>query len=468
MTEQSESAQLLSQYAADLRYEDIPSQVREHTKRCILDSLGVTIAAGTLGLGHTQLVELIKEGGGNKESTILSFGGKVPAWMAAFANGAMARAVNYDDNHDESIAHPSGVTLSSVLAVAERVGNVSGKDLITAVTLGNDITCRMGLSICQRPKGVNPEEWFLSAVNGTFGATVACSKVLRLDADKTRDALGIALFEASGTAECFTATGAVSMMRGMVTGFTAKSAVLAALMAEKGITGVKESLNGKAGLYNVYFGGDYHRDSLTGQLGKRFVSGEIAQKPWPTCRYIQSYIDNVIQLVREHNISGEDIKQIRPHVAGFIKTRCEPLEHQRRPENFNHAGHALPYLLAVAATKKRIRLKDLITELDDPRSLEMAQKVEPVYDERFDVHNRIGPSMVEIELNNGNSFSKELRIAYGHPQNPLSFQHLTDKFRDCVSFSKNPVAPEKVEETITLINRLEEIDDISRMIRLLG
>ncbi|MFC1798268.1 MmgE/PrpD family protein [Thermodesulfobacteriota bacterium] len=467
MHKRREASEILAQYTAKVRYEQIPSMVREATKKSILDTLGVTVAAGQLGLGHSLLVKLIKEGGGKKESTILSFGGKVPAWMAAMANGAMSRAMNFDDNHDESIAHPSGVTVPAALAVAERVGNVSGKDFITAVTLGNDISCRMGLSICRSVQGVDVEKWFMSSVHGVFGAAAACGKLLGFDAEKIQNTFGIALFESAGTAECFTASGSVSMMRGMVTGFTAKSAVLSALMTEKGITGVRESLDGKAGLHNVYFDGDYNRNALIRGLGKKFVSGDIAIKAWPTCRYTHSYIDNTLRLMRDHHIEHEAIKQIRIHVAGFVKTRCEPLEHQRRPENFNHAGHALPYLIALAATKRRIRLKDLLDDLENPQVLEMAQKVIPEYDERFDLQNRIGPSKVEVELKNGKSYSKQLRFAYGHPRNPLSWEDLIEKFRECISYSKKRLSKEKVDKFINELKHLEKLKDVRNLVQLI-
>ncbi len=303
-----DASRVLAQYAAKLRYEDIPLDAREAIKRSVLDTLGVAIAASTLGEGISQLVDLIKEGGGKSESTILAFGGKVPAWMAALANGSMVRALDYDDTHDGGLTHPSATTLPSVLAVAERLGVVNGKDFITAVALGNDITGRMGLSITKRPRGWKLD-WFLTTVHGVFGGAAACSKLLGLDVDRIQNAMGIALYDSAGTMEAFT-PGAAGMMTGMATGFSSKTAVISALMAQKGITGARNSLEGKAGLYNLYFEGDYNRDMLLGDLGQRFESANISIKPWPGVRYAHPYIDATLQLLREHDISSDDVKRI--------------------------------------------------------------------------------------------------------------------------------------------------------------
>jgi len=467
MEKKIEAAETLAQYAASLKYEDIPTEVRESAKRSILDTLGVAIAASTQGEGYRELVELIKDGSGTEESTILAFGGKVPAWMAAFANGAMARALDYDDTYDEAITHPSSTTVPATLAIAERLGKISGKELITAVTLGNDITSRMGLSICLRPRGWKPD-WFLTTVHGVFGATAACSKLLELDASKIQNALGIALYESAGTLEAFS-PGAAPMMTGMATGFTAQAAVFSALMAQRGITGARDSLEGKAGLYNVYFGGDYNRDVLIGNLGKKFGSAGISIKPWPGVRFINSYIDATLQLVREHDIASQDIRQITLFAAGWAQTLCEPLEMRRRPSTRDDANRSLPYLVAVAATKRKVTSKDLSPEaIKDPATLQFARRVTYKHDDRFGADNKIGPAMVGVELMNGKSYSKQLDIAYGHPRNPITWQDLTDKFRDCASSSAKPLSRQNIEKTIVMVSHLEEIDNVSQIIHTLA
>jgi 2-methylcitrate dehydratase PrpD len=455
-----EAAETLAQFAAGLKYEDAPIEVRQHTKRNILDTMGIIIAASTVAEGCKELVGLIRDGGGKEESTILGFGGKVPAWMAAFANGAMARALCYDDAHDDAATHPSSITVPVALAVAERVGTVGGKELITAVTLGNELICRMGLSVCLTPQGWGAD-WFLATVHGVFGGAAACGKLLGFDAGKMQNAFGIALFDSAGTMEAVN-PGSIATIGGMATGFTAKASVLSALMAERGIAGAKNSLEGKAGLYNVYFRGNYDRDVLLGELGNKFDCAGISIKPWPAVRNYHGYIEATLGLVREHDIPCQDIRQI----TVFIARAGERLQCQ--PAGPNAAVRCLPYLIAVAAAKRRVTIRDIAPEaLREPATLELAQRVIPQFDERFSITSRMGSGKVQIELRNGKSHSKELDIAYGHPQNPIAWQDLIGKFRECASYSAKPISKQNVEEVIDMVNHLEEIDSVSRVLQIL-
>lgn len=455
---EKEAAQLFAQYTVNLKYEDIPADVRESTKRSILDTLAVTVAGSSQNGQYRALVELIKDAGGKEESTILGFGYRVPSWMAAFANAALNRVLHYDDTYDEAVTHPSCTTVPAACAIAERKKNVSGKDLITAITLGNDITSRMGLSICERPQGWKPG-WYQTPVHGVFGAAVACGKLLGFDVAKMQNALGIALHHSSGTLEG----------PGIPNAFAAKGAVLSALMADKGITGATDCLEGAAGLYNVYYGGDYNRDRLVAGLGSRFESASISLKPWPGLRYFHSYIDATLQLVREQKITAQNIKRITIFVAGYVQGGCEPLEARRKPTTLYEANISLPYLVALATTKRRVLIKDIVPEaLNDTLVLQVAQRVFPKNDERFSITNKIGPALVAIELTNGQSYSKQMEIAYGHPRNPMTEEDFLIKIKDCASQSVKPPSDEDVERIIDMGRHLEELDDVSQFVRFLG
>ncbi|TVR06973.1 MAG: MmgE/PrpD family protein [Salinarimonadaceae bacterium] len=454
-----------ARFIASTDYDSLSEGARESARRCILDTLGVTAAATTLGLGHPQLEAMVRKAGGAAESSVVGFGGRLPIWLAALVNGAMARAVDFDDGHDESMTHPSSVIVTAAIAMAERRGGVSGRDLITAVAVGNEILVRLGLAIARGPDGLKLDTWFPSSVFGAFGGTAACCSILKFDAEHARSALGIALFEASGTLEAFSSTGQKSMMRGMVTGLTAKSATLAATMVEAGIIGVPDSIEGEFGLFNVYFGGKYDRGTLLDGLGEVYHSADIGMKPWPTCRYTHAYIDAALQLVRDDGLKSDDVEKVRIHVAGYAQSRCEPLAQQRRPHNFNHAGHALPYLVAAAMVRGRITLSDLINDLDDPAVFAVADRVEPVHDPRFSIENKIGPARIEVELKNGDLLVKQTEVVLGGLGNPMSWEDLAAKFRSCVAFSVNPPSPEATERLIDSLGRLEQVADIGDVIR---
>jgi 2-methylcitrate dehydratase PrpD len=276
------------------------------------------------------------------------------------------------------------------------------------------------------------------------------------------------LFEASGTLEAFSSTGQSGMMRGMVTGLTAKSCTLAATMAEAGITGVPDSIDGEFGLYKVYYGGPYSREAVLGDLGEYYFSSEIGMKPWPTCRYTHSYIDATLQLVKENDIAADQIERMRIAVAGYAESRCVPIDRQRHPHNFNHAGHALPYLVAAAATRRQVNIDDLIHGLEDGEVLDLAQRVEPVHDPRFSIENRVGPSLVEAQLKGGGTRVKQLETVYGGVGNPMSWDDLVAKFRSCVLYSAKPPSPAEVDRLVERIEKLEEVADVGELVRALA
>ncbi len=460
-----EAAEIFAQYAVGLKYEEIPPPLRESTKRSILDTLGVAIAASTRGEGYKELIELIQEGGGKEESTLFGVWTKAPAWMAAFGNGAMARALMYDDSHDEAHTHASSTTVPAAFAVAERLGKAGGKELIAAIAAGNELICRMGLSVCV--SSGRKMDWCLLNVHGVFGAAAASGKLLGLDAGRMQNALGIALEQSAGTMEAYS-PGFAAMMTGMASGFTAKAGVISSLLAEKGITGARKSLEGKAGLFNVHFRGNYDRNVLIGDTGKRFESAGIAIKPWPGVRLTHGYIEATLKLMREYKIASGDISRIIVFVSGTTKTLCEPLEVQRQPATCQDANRSLPYLLAVAATKGSIFIKDVTPEaLKDRATLEFAKRIVPILDEGFNKANRMGSGKVTIELAGGKSYSKQIDIAYGDPQNPISWKDLIDKFLDCVSYSAKPISSRNAGKMIDMITHLEEIEDVTEIFRVL-
>lgn len=133
---------LIAEYASGLTYEQISGKAVEMSKRSLLDGLGAILAAGALGEGCEAFVSMALSTGGKGESSVIGFGARLPALMAAFANGAMAHALDFEDTHDEAKVHPNAASIPAALAVADARGDVSGKELITALVLGSDITSR--------------------------------------------------------------------------------------------------------------------------------------------------------------------------------------------------------------------------------------------------------------------------------------------------------------------------------------
>lgn len=451
----------LARHIVNTRFEDLTQEVVDITKKSILDTLGVMAAASGLTPECRILVDLVTEAGGKQESTIIGFGTRVPAWMAAFANGALAHSLDFDDLYYEALVHPSSPVVAASLAIAERLGDVSGKDLIVAVALGNDLTCRLGSAVDWK------YGWNLTTVVGAFGSTAASGKLLKLDEHVMVNAFGIALSEAAGTQEMRYSVG--NHLGGMRDGYPARGGVFSALMAKKGIVGPENSLEGRAGLFHVYFGGDYKRNALTADLGKKFLGTDAAIKAWPTCGTSHVYIDATLKIVTEHNIRPHEVKSITLYAGDFAMLHCQPIEERRRPQTSPDAKYGIPFSVAIAATRRRVNLSDLTLEgIKNPAVLEMAQKVNVKLDPRFNADNGEPPGAVEIVTTTGSSYSKRLEFGYGHPLNPINTADVIQKFRDCVSYSVCPVSKEAADKVIEMVIKLEGMDKIQPIVQSLS
>ena len=195
----------LAKNVVGAKYEMLPREIVETTKKSILDTLGVMLAASTLEPACQEMVELAKESGGVEESTIIAFGGKAPSLMAAFANGSLTHALDYDDVHDEFGLHPTAACLPAALALSERIGEVDGKKFITAICMANDLTVRLGSAITQTQI---EHGWMRPTVFGTFGSAAAAGKILELNENQMVTALSLAFMQTAGTWESANATGA--------------------------------------------------------------------------------------------------------------------------------------------------------------------------------------------------------------------------------------------------------------------
>ena len=449
----------LVEYAADTRFTDFPPEVVEATKRVILDTLGTSLA-GSSAPGCAEVVDLLKGWGGRQESSILAFGEKVPCFQAAFANSMMAHARDFDDTYDEIPLHASASVLPAALAVAEARGAVTGKDLITAVVLGVDILCRMGLSI-QVYHG-----WFLSAVLGSFGAAIAASRILGLDPEKMSHAFGIAYAQASGNRQ---ASRDGALTKRMQPAFNAKAGVLSAYFANSGIVGTKNTLEGKYGFFNLYEGGRYSRDRLTEQLGKKFEIVNLSLKPYPCCRFAHPSIEAVLKIARDHNVRPSDIQEVlvqMPRMPFEIVGR--PFEVGANPQV--SAQFSVPYTVAVALINGDVELSDFEEEnIFKKDVLDFAKtRVRVIPDERVQDSRAFTPVRVEIKMKDGEAYSEEIQLSKGNFQRPMSYEEVTEKFFKCSKYGSKKIPEENLEQAVQTVGRLEEIEEVGVIPRLLS
>jgi len=442
----------------DTRYEKLSPEAIDGAKKSILDTFGVCLAASGKEPAVHAIVDMVQETSGKGESSLIAFGGKVPAVMAAFANGAMAHCLDYDDQTPWG-QHSASSLLPAVFAISERVGGVSGKQMISAVAAGQDFFNRFRQHVDWQ------KDWMFSTVMGVFGAAAAGAKLLGLSREQVANAIGIASMQCSGLAEVVNSTG--GDLRALYAGFPAKGAVLSAILAERGISGLPAAFEGPFGIMNQYFQGRYDRDKILDGLGENYTGGQTLYKRWPAVGTAHSHIHATIGLVTENDLSLEDIAEIRVFVGDYHRLMCEPIETRRAPQTLVDAKFSLPFLVSVAAVKRDMRLASFTQEgIHDARVLAAAQKILPIVDSSLDWKLELPPGRVEIVTNDGRRFERVGTDIPGSVENPMSWDDIFRKFDDCARAAIKPWSTETIGKAQDLVLNLDAKDDATELLRL--
>jgi 2-methylcitrate dehydratase PrpD len=448
---------------SDINYEDLPDRVIEIVKCEILDSLAAALG-GSSAAGIGELLDIIQEWGGNKQSTIIAGGIKCPVPDAALVNGTLIHTLDYDDGCPSTLVHLGCTAVSTGFAVAERMGGVTGKELITSLALGTDYVIRLALA--SRPKrSILMSGWFPTALYGYFGSAAIAGRMMKLDQEAMLNALGIAYHQCAGNMQCVH-DGALT--KGIAAGLAAKAGVTSALMAERGITGAKNCLEGKAGFYNVYHGGDYDVQILTKDLGERFETEKIGFKPYPCCGHAHAAIDATLSLKSKYNIIPDQIRDIIVHGGDAAYVLCVPQEAKQNPQTIIDAQFSLPWIVATALVKGKVTLEDFTkSAIQREDILEVSRKVIGQLDSKLN-RRGVGPSSVTVRLSDGSEYTEYVEFCLGSIENPMTFGDCIKKFNECYPHSIKPISATTADKIIELTRHLERLEDATQIVKLLG
>ena len=286
MTQDKKIAEVLAEFIVRQKFEDLPKDVVHETKRALLDSIGCAIGGLSMDRGKIAR-KLAARLGGPRESTIIGTGDKVSCENAAFVNGELINALDYDAMIG---GHVTPNVLPAVLAVAESVGS-SGRDLIVALVLSHEIGKRVragGLQLAEETITEGPERGNIKWASCcgysacTIGAAVGAGKILNLSQEKLAHAIGIAGYICPpNTQRKWTASSPVATMKYGSPGWGAKAGVNAALLAEGGYLGDSDIFEGELGFWRYTGHEKWWPERVVENLGKRWFSREISYKQYP-------------------------------------------------------------------------------------------------------------------------------------------------------------------------------------------
>lgn len=462
----------LVDFLQGLRLSDIPADTRDHVKQNFLDTLGSALA-GTAAEGTSNLVDQVREWGGHAQSVIIGFPDRVNFLEAALVNTTMARALELDDVHEMAMLHPSVACIPTAMAYADWKGAIGGADLLATCIAGMELTCRMGLTPTYHVAGkLHKPRWFSYTYQcGTFGAAAVTARLLGLDHAKTLDALGNAYSQMAGNQQGIQEGALIVRVQ---QGLSARDGALGALLAHKGITGPRQSLEGKFGYFNAYFSGDYDRSHLVDGLGKVFEVDQISIKPYPCCKITHASVSAALELVKKHDLRPEQIEGVTVQINSWESWDevCAPVEEKRRPKTSVDAQFSLPFVVASAIVKRRVSLDEVgPSGLRDPDILAMAQRVLPVHNTESDKsEGRVLPMPItmEMKLSNGKTLNLWKRFPYGHPQDRMQWIGVVQKFRECAERARVPVSDKALDQIIGMVQNLEDLKDVRELNRVLA
>jgi 2-methylcitrate dehydratase PrpD len=424
----------------------VPAAALEAAKASLIDGLAVMLGASGLGEGCAAFAEIARETGGTGRSVILGFDARCAAPMAAWANGAMAHALDFEDTHDEAIAHPHAAAIAAALAVADARCGVALNELFAAIALAGDVVCRIALGF-----EVNPDTfgWHTTPLLGLFGAATAAGRLLGLGPEAMIDAWSLALCQMTSLGELKHSP--ASHIRAVRDAFAAKAGVLGAMLAARGVRGYERPLEGEAGFLAAYARGQFDVVRATAALGDRFLSSEVSFKPWPCCRGTHSYVEAALRLRERAGFDPDAIDEVDVIVSEKNRMLCEPQTAKIRPDTAIGAKFSIPFTAATALVKGRVDLDSFSTRaLRDPDVLRLAARFTHRVDSSIGLREATSGSMCLTIA--GETASIRIEHALGHPRNPLTADALRQKFEDCAAHALAPLDRARTERIWRLLD----------------
>ncbi len=451
MVEAQSLSEQFARYACSLSFADLSHSQVERIKIHFLDWLGSAIA------GQTQtpiqiILETAGKMGGHPESTIIPNGTRTTCLLAAWANSASSCLLEMDDLHRESVFHPASVVIPAALAMAEKV-HTSGRSLIAAIVVGYEVGIRIALGV-----GLSHYRyWHTTATCGTFAAAAGAVRVLGGDEDRFVWALGSAGTQAAGLWEFLNES---AMSKPLHIGKAAMNGALAALLAEKGLTGARKILEGEKGFFRATSQDFDEKKSLEG-LGRKNLWEQTSLKFYASCGHTHPAIDAVLQASGGRSLRAEEIERVEVSIYQAALDLLGKVE----PVTPTQAKFHLPFCVATALRYGSVEFKDFHPErLVNPEIQQLMKKVIVRADPGLNqVYPRKWASRAVILMANGQQIEGACENPKGDRENPITEEEIIQKF---MTLTEEKLPSKTAEKILQRIMNLDQAKDVADLLHL--
>ncbi|MFB6552471.1 MmgE/PrpD family protein [Streptomyces sp. NPDC056405] len=450
-------AQQLAAAVTEMTWEDVPQPVRETAKAHILDALGLALAATGMDFGHA--VHRAGTGlGTGEQAHALGFGTSLPTTSAALINGTLIHGLDFDDTHIGAIYHATAPALAAALAVGEEQ-HASGAEVLLAYVIGCEVGCRLAAAGAGKfhMRGFHP-----TGIIGTFAAACVAARLRGLDTDTLTSALGLCGSQAAGILELHG-----SWLKRMHPGWAAQAGITAVTLAEAGFRGPATVFEGRGGLYASHLGETVTADGLgLHDLGKRWMTTDIALKPYPCCHFTHAFADAARALLTDlgtDHLTAQQVDRIEcPTATHLMDLVAEPADRKRAPQTIYDALFSIQY---VVATTLAGRPADLATfydhPLDDPATLALAALTTCTPDPDTDFPARF-PGEVRLHLADGRTLRRKVAASHGTPDDPMTDGEIHAKY---LANATRAIPEDQAHHLAALAAELDGAPDVTALVQ---
>ena len=450
----------IAEFVSALGYERIPAEVRERIKLLILDSLGCAVYGANLEWCRI-LRSTLEAVDATRTTSVWGTDRRLSSPHAALVNGTQVQGFELDDVHRHGVLHVGAVTLPALIAVAESHASLSGREFLAAAVAGYEIGPRVGKCMGQEHIG---QGWHSGATVGIYSAAAGAARGLRLSAEQTVHALGIAGTQSAG----LMAAQYGAMVKRMHAGRASQSGLYGALLASRGFTGIVDVFEAPYGGFCTTFSRSQDRfdlDQLSAGLGERFETMGIALKFYSCVGSNHTTLDAIRAIRRRRPFTPDDVDRVVVHGS---QVTVDHVGWRYRPEGLTAAQLNLPFCVATLLIEGDVFVDQFGPQaVNDGARIALSRKVEVVHDPAI---TALGAGFrhkarVEVHFRDGSMETETREAPRGSEQSFASGAEIVEKFRKLTRAVMGELQQDALINTVVGLERLADAGQLARLLR---